>query len=154
MVRRLLLVISLFIAFTARAWAEPEIFMGLVSGAGAGGYDVVSYFSGTPKEGKEEFTVQWKDARWRFASAENLKMFEAAPEKYAPQYGGYCAFAVAQGATAEGHLDRGRWQALPEFFTRRAGGMALGHSGLCCRHQCQLAEGAGIGAPLWQPVIS
>jgi hypothetical protein len=119
MVRRLLLVISLFIAFTARAWAEPEIFTGLVSGVGAGGYDVVSYFSGTPKEGKEEFTAQWKDARWRFASAENLKMFEAAPEKYAPQYGGYCAFAVAQGAIAEGQ---------PEIWTVADGKLYLNFS--------------------------
>lgn len=105
MVRRLLFAISFFIAFTAGAWADPEIFTGLVPGVGAGGYDVVSYFSGAPKKGKKEFTTQWKGAGWRFASAENLKMFEAAPEKYAPQYGGYCAFAVAQGATAEGQPD-------------------------------------------------
>jgi YHS domain-containing protein len=47
--------------------------------------------------GSREFTHQWKGATWRFASAENRERFAAAPEKYAPQYGGYCAYGVASG---------------------------------------------------------
>jgi hypothetical protein len=86
--------------------AEPEIY---ASGSffgekfGAGGYDPVAYFdAGTAQEGKAEFTTEWKGAKWRFASAENRDKFVAAPEKFAPQYGGYCAWAVSQGYTASG----------------------------------------------------
>jgi YHS domain-containing protein len=62
------------------------------------GYDPVAYFTeGRPVRGSREFTHQWKGATWRFASAENRERFAAAPEKYAPQYGGYCAYGVASG---------------------------------------------------------
>ncbi|NJM30681.1 MAG: hypothetical protein HC855_11780 [Rhizobiales bacterium] len=77
--------------------AKPEIFTGPVEGVGAAGYDVVSYFTGTPAEGKAEHATQWNGATWRFATAENLAAFQASPEKYAPQYGGYCAYGVSQG---------------------------------------------------------
>jgi YHS domain-containing protein len=62
------------------------------------GYDPVAYFTqGRPVKGSKEFTHRWNGAEWRFASAENRARFAAAPEKYAPQYGGYCAFGVAGG---------------------------------------------------------
>ncbi len=62
------------------------------------GYDPVAYFTqGRPVQGSKDFTHRWKGAEWRFASAENRARFAAAPEKYAPQYGGYCAFGVAGG---------------------------------------------------------
>ena len=65
------------------------------------GYDTVAYFTeGRPVEGKREFTHRWMDAEWRFASAVNRDLFAAAPEKYAPRYGGWCAWAVANGYTA------------------------------------------------------
>lgn len=81
---------------------KAEIFTGLVEGVGAGGYDAVSYFTGTPVEGSKEFSTNWKGAEWRFASAANRDAFTASPEKYAPQYGGYCAFALSKGALAKG----------------------------------------------------
>ncbi len=99
---------SLFLALSAVAFStvaragEPEIFTGLVKGVGAGGYDVVSYFRDKPVEGKPEFAAGWNGAKWYFASAANMKAFQADPEKYAPQYGGYCAYAVSKGATAKG----------------------------------------------------
>lgn len=66
------------------------------------GYDPVAYFAdGKPVEGKSEFQIKWKGATWRFASAEHREMFKADPEKYAPKYGGYCAWAVAHGSTAD-----------------------------------------------------
>lgn len=102
MFRRFMLALVFLMALAGMARAEPEIFTGLTEGVGAGGYDVVSYATGAPVPGKEEFTAQWKGANWRLSSAENQKAFEAAPEKHAPQYGGYCAFAVAKGSTAEG----------------------------------------------------
>lgn len=88
---------------TSPAFAgKAEIFTGLVDGVAVGGYDAVSYFTGTPAEGSKEFSTKWKDVEWRFANAANRDAFLASPEKYAPQYGGYCAYAVSQGYTAKG----------------------------------------------------
>ena len=65
------------------------------------GYDAVAYFTeGRPVEGKREIIHRWMDTEWRFASAVNRDLFAAKPEKYAPQYGGWCAWAVANGYTA------------------------------------------------------
>ncbi len=65
------------------------------------GYDPVAYFTeGEPVEGDSDFSHDWEGATWRFASAANRDVFAADPEKYAPQYGGYCAWAVSQGYTA------------------------------------------------------
>ncbi|MEM8791849.1 MAG: YHS domain-containing (seleno)protein [Pseudomonadota bacterium] len=76
---------------------EPEIFTD-VKGHALKGYDVVSYFTGAaPIKGSEAHAVEWKGAKWLFASAEHRDMFAADPEKFAPQYGGYCAWAIAQG---------------------------------------------------------
>lgn len=70
-------------------------------GTAIDGTDPVAYFTeGRPVEGSADFTYEWNGATWRFASAGNRDRFAAAPEKYAPQYGGYCAWAVAQGYTA------------------------------------------------------
>ena len=65
------------------------------------GYDPVAYFTeGKPVKGDPGISTTWKDATWHFASTENLAAFTAGPEKYAPAYGGYCAYAVANGYTA------------------------------------------------------
>ena len=65
------------------------------------GYDTVAYFTdGKPVKGQKSISHEWQGAVWRFASAENRDRFAADPEKYAPQYGGYCAWAVSQGSTA------------------------------------------------------
>ena len=65
------------------------------------GTDPVAYFTdGRPVEGSRRFTHEWQGATWRFASAQNRDSFAADPERYAPQYGGYCAWAVSQGYTA------------------------------------------------------
>ena len=65
------------------------------------GYDPVAYFTeGRPVKGSGEFEYEWMGADWRFASAENRNAFAADPEKYAPQYGGYCAFGVSGGYKA------------------------------------------------------
>lgn len=81
--------------------ASSEINKSFFGGVAIEGYDAVAYHTaGKPTEGKKEFEHAWKGAVWRFASAENRDLFAADPEKYAPQYGGYCAYAVAQGSTA------------------------------------------------------
>jgi hypothetical protein len=62
------------------------------------GYDPVAYFTeARPVKGSPQFTHRWNGATWRFASADNRDRFAAAPDKYAPQYGGYCAYGVASG---------------------------------------------------------
>ena len=72
-------------------------------GLALGGYDSVAYFTeGKAVEGDQALTHQWRGATWRFASAANRDLFIAAPEKYAPQYGGYCSWAVSHGHTASG----------------------------------------------------
>ncbi len=86
----------------ARA-AEPEVFTGLVPGVAVGGHDPVSYFKdGAPKEGSDTFTTEWQGAKRHFSSTENLAVFQQNPQSYAPQYGGYCAYAVSKGYTAKG----------------------------------------------------
>lgn len=69
------------------------------------GFDVVSYFTGdgVPVEGSEEFTVRYQGYDYRFASEDNAKAFIEDPAKYAPAYGGYCAWAIgANDALAPG----------------------------------------------------
>ncbi|MEQ9402429.1 MAG: YHS domain-containing (seleno)protein [Cyclobacteriaceae bacterium] len=64
------------------------------------GYDPVAYFTqGEAIEGDEKFSFEWKGAVWHFSSEENMNTFMEKPESYAPQFGGYCAWAVSQGYT-------------------------------------------------------
>lgn len=73
------------------------------AGVAIGGHDPVAYFTeGRPVEGAATFETQWNGATWRFASAANKAMFEADPAAYAPQFGGYCAWAASQGYIAPG----------------------------------------------------
>lgn len=65
------------------------------------GYDPVAYFTQEQAvKGRKEFTFGWQGADWRFASAGNRDLFAAEPERYAPRYGGYCAWAVSRNYTA------------------------------------------------------
>lgn len=83
--------------------AKSEVFTGLVKGVAVGGYDPVAYFTVSKAvEGSKEHTLSHNGAEWRFSSAENKALFMANPDRYAPQFGGYCAFAVASGGTAKG----------------------------------------------------
>jgi len=66
------------------------------------GYDPVAYFdAGQPTKGLRDFEYEWHGASWRFASAEHRDRFRGAPERYAPQYGGFCAWAVSEGYVAD-----------------------------------------------------
>ena len=65
------------------------------------GYDVVAYFTvGQPLKGSQEIVHEWQGARWHFINEEHRALFAADPERYAPQFGGYCAYAVGHGYTA------------------------------------------------------
>ena len=92
--------VLLFAASAAQA-ADPNVFA--TKKGAIRGIDPVAYFSLQPGDkavkGSNEFTHEWMGATWKFASADNRDAFAADPEKYAPQYGGYCAFAVSHGFT-------------------------------------------------------
>lgn len=75
-----------------------------LSGEAIEGYDPVAYFAGgVPQAGSRAFLYEWKGAVWRFASAKDRELFQANPERYAPAFGGYCAFAMSKGVKADIH---------------------------------------------------
>lgn len=97
----LLFTFLLLQSFAAPAAAKEPVYTGVFSSLAVSGYDPVAYFvEGRPVEGRKAFEFEWNGATWRFANAENRAAFAADPEKFAPQYGGYCAWAVSQGTTA------------------------------------------------------
>ena len=78
---------------------ESEIFA--PGGQALKGFDPVAFFKDAkPVIGKKEFAYKWKDATWLFSTNENLNAFVENPEKYSPQYGGYCAYGTSQGHKA------------------------------------------------------
>lgn len=98
-----LAVFALF-GFSAQAQASDPIYTGTFSNTAIKGYDTVSYFQGdgVPVKGSQDFKTDWRGATWLFSSQDNLNAFKDSPEKYAPQYGGYCAWAAAHGSLAKG----------------------------------------------------
>ncbi len=66
------------------------------------GYDAVSFFGGTPVLGDAKFETTFNGAAYRFETQANLDTFKASPEKYAPQFGGFCAMGVTAGKKLDG----------------------------------------------------
>ena len=92
--------IALMLAPLNAAHATDPVYQSFL-GTAIDGTDPVAYFTeGRPVEGKKSISYDWNGATWRFSSEDNKALFVADPEKYAPQYGGYCAWAVSQGYTA------------------------------------------------------
>jgi YHS domain-containing protein len=85
------------------AVAKPT-YTGVFGNTAAGGYDVTSYFTGkgTPQKGDKAFAVTYNGATYHFANKANADTFKATPAKFAPQYGGYCSWAMASGYKAPG----------------------------------------------------
>ncbi len=70
------------------------------NGVAIKGYDPVAYFNQqNAVEGNDKYTTEWSGSKWKFVSQNNLDSFKTAPEKYVPQYGGFCAYG-----TSENHL--------------------------------------------------
>jgi hypothetical protein len=93
----LLLSISILSVTNAQ---QSEIYS--TDGIAINGYDAVAYFTESkPVKGDNNISVQWKNARWLFANIENAALFKTNPEKYAPQYGGYCAYGCSGGYKAK-----------------------------------------------------
>ncbi len=103
--RRFIAASLLGFSLAGAAWAAPAIntlerglIQDSVTGVAINGYDTVAYFTnGKPVKGSDAFTQDWNGAKWKFASKAHLDLFKASPEKYAPQYGGYCAYGVSRG---------------------------------------------------------
>ncbi|MGB0749246.1 MAG: YHS domain-containing (seleno)protein [Magnetospiraceae bacterium] len=94
-VRRLVFVLML-VAFAGLSGSATATEISAPDGVALGGFDAVTYFNGSePEMGDAKFSAQYKGATFHFASAEIRDKFLAAPTAFAPQYGGYCAFATA-----------------------------------------------------------
>lgn len=99
--------LSLFVTGAALA-GSPIPPVNSEHGLAVKGYDPVSYFTtGKPAPGLAQFATTYKGATYRFASAENRDRFVTAPEKFLPQYGGYCAYAIALNQIAD--IDPDEW---------------------------------------------
>ena len=122
--RAFTLLATLAVSAAASA-AEPPIntlktgFFGGRTDTAINGYDTVAYFTvGKPVKGLDSFVADWSGAKWKFASQAHLDLFKANPEKYAPQYGGYCAYGVTQGYLVK---------VEPDQFTVRDGKLYLNY---------------------------
>ncbi len=105
----LMLAFGLLSAIAAPASAKSEINSSFIGSVAIDGTDPVAYFTeGKAVKGSSGFTHRWKGAAWRFKNAANRDAFAANPEKYAPQFGGYCAWAVSPGYTAD--IDPEAWK--------------------------------------------
>jgi YHS domain-containing protein len=108
---RRLLTVALYVSLlpvVAGAETSPVSPVNSADGIALKGYDPVAYFTtGKPTPGMDDYTLRWKGVTYRFASAEHRERFKAEPEQYAPQYGGYCAYAMSINRIAD--IDPGRW---------------------------------------------
>ncbi len=88
---------SLIIIFTLAisSLSAQSIDYNIKKGYAANGYDVVAYFNNNAIEGNKKFTALYDDVKYKFSSENNLNTFKKDPKMYIPQYGGYCAYAVA-----------------------------------------------------------
>ena len=68
----------------------------LKNGVAAQGYDVVSFFNGNPQKGNEAYASNYNNAKYLFASLEDKEKFDASPDSYTPEYGGFCAIAMSE----------------------------------------------------------
>ena len=92
------------VSVAAPAFAKDPVYTSRWSNVAVQGYDPVAYFkNGAPVKGLEDYKTKYMGAEFRFASQENLDLFLSDPEAYAPQYGGYCAWAIADGNYAKGN---------------------------------------------------
>jgi YHS domain-containing protein len=98
MMQKILAVLLLAFMFATSAFAEDPIETGTFNNKAIYGYDPVAYFKvNQAVKGEEDITHEYKGAVWYFSSEENKNLFISNPEKWSPQYGGYCAYAMSRG---------------------------------------------------------
>ena len=101
----LIALLGIAVAFGAcsTAGTSPLAVNTNASGHALRGFDAVAYFAvDSAVRGDAKYEYVWNGAKWLFSSEENMKKFQADPEAYAPQFGGYCSYAVSEGYTANG----------------------------------------------------
>ena len=86
-------IVVLLLLISASVFSQ-QIDYNTKKGAIANGYDVVAYFANKAIKGEKKFSVKYDGVSFRFSSKENLEVFKKSPDKYIPQYGGYCAYAI------------------------------------------------------------
>jgi YHS domain-containing protein len=124
--RRNALLAAVTLSFGVAAMAaEPPIntlkdsFFSSRTDTAINGYDTVAYITlNKPVKGLDNLAYEWMGAKWRFSTQAHLDLFKANPEKYAPQYGGYCAYGVSKGQLVK---------VQPEQFTVRDGKLYLNY---------------------------
>jgi YHS domain-containing protein len=87
-----ILVLLLLVSSTVFSQQNYNLKKGFV----ANGFDVVSYFNQSPERGKKKFVVEYDGVKFKFSSTENLEKFKKTPQKFTPQYGGFCAYAIGK----------------------------------------------------------
>jgi hypothetical protein len=126
------------------AAAEPEVFAD--GGLAINGTDPVAYFTQSAAvPGLPGHVLMWRGATWAFSSPETMDAFEMNPDAYAPQFGGYCAYALAKGALAP---------SVPEAWTIYEGRLYLNNS-LPVRDEWQadIPGYLALAAPLWPSIL-
>lgn len=101
--RRIFLIVVFSTLASCSAKNPPQTQVMIASdGYAIHGFDTVGYFTeGKALKGKLEFSTAWNGATWLFHSAEHRDLFQTDPDRYAPQYGGWCAYGLAEGYAAE-----------------------------------------------------
>jgi YHS domain-containing protein len=87
--------LALTFLLVSSSFFAQQVDYNIKKGYVAEGYDVVAYFDDEAIEGHKEFSTEFDGAKFKFISKENLEKFNIDPHKYIPQYGGYCAYALA-----------------------------------------------------------
>jgi hypothetical protein len=104
MKRTILLTAIAFLSILSVKAQKSEVFA--PGGKAIKGYDPVAFFKQSKAvKGVDSLAYKWKDATWLFATRDDMEAFKATPEKYAPQYGGYCAYGTSQGHKAPTQTD-------------------------------------------------
>lgn len=107
MIKRVAMILLVWLGSISTAFALEPVYSDFF-GKAIKGYDPVAYFSeAKPVKGSSDHSYDWNGATWYFSSNANLNMFIQDPQKFAPQYGGYCAWAVSEGYTAS--IDPEAW---------------------------------------------
>lgn len=103
-------IVFIFLLFSSLLCAAP-INKTLIGGLAVEGYDAVAYFTmSRPVKGSSYYELEYQGAKWRFSSQKHLDLFKANPTAYMPQYGGYCAWAMAQNKKAD--IDPAMWKII------------------------------------------
>jgi YHS domain-containing protein len=100
------IILLLFVALSADKLVAQKSPVFAPAGIAIHGYDPVAFFTEKkPIKGNEQYSLVWKGVKWQFSSQDNLEKFKNNPEEFAPQYGGYCAYGMAEGHKAPTNPD-------------------------------------------------